>query len=63
MTDRRVEADVVLIGGGITAAMAAARITEKKPGLRVIVIEAGQRLFDFENRMAQRERYLASLAG
>ena len=59
MTHRKVEADIVLIGGGITAAMAAARITEKKPGLRVIVIEAGRRLFDFENRMAQRERYLA----
>ncbi len=59
MTHRRVGADVVLIGGGITAAMAAARLTEKRPGLRVIVIEAGQRLFDFENRMAQRERYLA----
>lgn len=59
MTHRKVEADVILIGGGITAAMAAARLTERRPGLRTIVVEAGQRLFDFENRMGYRERYLA----
>lgn len=59
MTHRKVEADVVLIGGGITAAMAAKRLAEKKPGLKIVIVEAGKRLFDFENRMSYRERYLA----
>ena len=36
------QCDVVLIGGGITAAQFAKRLVEKKPGLRVIVIEAGR---------------------
>ncbi len=54
----RYEADVVVIGGGITAAMVAEKLSELKPGAKIIVVEAGKRLFDFENRFEYRERNL-----
>ena len=54
----RYEADVVIIGGGITAAMVAQRLSELRPGLSIIVVEAGKRLFDAENRFDYRERSL-----
>jgi quinoprotein glucose dehydrogenase len=54
----RYEADVVIIGGGITAAMVAEKLAELKPDLSVIVVEAGKRLFDFENRITYRRRSL-----
>ena len=54
----RHEADVVIIGGGITAAQVAQRLAELKPGIRIIVVEAGKRLFDFEKRTEYRERSL-----
>lgn len=50
--------DLCLIGGGITAAMLAQKLSELKPGLSIVVVEAGQRIFDFENRMRNRERSL-----
>ena len=53
------ECDVLLIGGGITAAQFAKRLVEKKPGLRVTIVEAGQRFFDFNERNTQRDRWLA----
>ncbi len=52
----RYESDVCIIGGGITAAMLALKLSELRPNLRVIVVEAGKRLFDSENRMAYRQR-------
>ena len=54
----RYEADVVIIGGGITAAMVAQKLSELRPAWSVIVVEAGKRLFDFENRFDYRERSL-----
>lgn len=52
------ESDVVIVGGGITAAMVAQKLSELKPNLSIIVVEAGRRLFDSENRFAYRERAL-----
>jgi quinoprotein glucose dehydrogenase len=53
------ESDVCIVGGGITAAMVAQKLAELKPGLAVTVVEAGARIFDFENRAKYRERSLA----
>ena len=52
----RVECDVVIIGGGITAAMVAQKLVELRPNWSIIVVEAGKRLFDNENRLEYRER-------
>ena len=54
----RYEADIVIIGGGITAAMVAQKLSELRPQASVIVVEAGKRLFDFENRFEYRQRNL-----
>ena len=40
------EADVVIIGGGITAALVAEKLAELRPNWSVIVVEAGRSLFD-----------------
>ena len=53
-----VDSDVCIIGGGITAAMTAEKLAELKPGLAITVVEAGSRIFDFENRAKYRERNL-----
>jgi len=52
------ECDVCVIGGGISAAMLSEKLTELRPGLKIIVVEAGERIFDFENRMQHRQRNL-----
>src|SRR5262245_38766353 len=52
------QTDVCIIGGGISAAMLAQKLLELKPTLNVIVVEAGARLFDLENRAAYRQRML-----
>ncbi len=52
------ECDFCIIGGGISAALLAQKLAELRPGASIIVVEAGARLFDFENRMARRERML-----
>ena len=52
------ECDICIIGGGISAALLAQKLTELHPGTSIIVIEAGDRLFDFENRTARRQRML-----
>lgn len=52
----RVESDVCIIGGGISAALLAQKLLELKPGLDIVVVEAGKRLFDLENRMKYRRR-------
>ena len=44
------ESDVCIVGGGISAAMLAQKLTELKPGLAITIVEAGSRVFDFENR-------------
>ena len=54
----RFESDVVIVGGGITAALVSQKLAELKPGISIIVVEAGKRLFDFENRFEYRERNL-----
>ena len=52
------ECDVCIIGGGISAALLAQKLAELRPGASIVVVEAGARLFDFENRMARRQRML-----
>ena len=52
------ETDVCIIGGGISAAMLAQKLSELKPGVSITVVEAGSKIFDFENRMAHRQRSL-----
>src|SRR4029453_8792314 len=52
------ESDVVIIGGGIPAAVVAQKLAEPRPNWSVIVVEAGKRLFDAENRMRYRQRSL-----
>ena len=53
------ESDVCVIGGGITAALFAQKLTGRVPGIKVVVLEAGERLFDVENRFKYRQRNLA----
>ena len=55
---QRHESDVVIIGGGITAALVAQKLLELKPSLSIIVVEAGRRLFDNQNRIHYRQRNL-----
>src|SRR4029434_3682827 len=50
------ESDIVIIGGGITAAMVAEKLSELKPSLSIIVVDAGKRLFDSEQRFEYRAR-------
>ena len=51
-----IESDICLIGGGISAALLSQKLSELKPGLDIVVVEAGKRLFDLENRMNYRRR-------
>jgi glucose dehydrogenase len=53
------ECEICIIGGGISAALLAQKLAELRPGVAITIVEAGARLFDFENRMARRERALA----
>jgi glucose dehydrogenase len=52
------ECDVCIVGGGISAAMLAEKLSELKPGLAITIVEAGQKIFDFENRGRYRQRSL-----
>ena len=54
----RYECDVLIVGGGITAAMVAQKMAERSPSRSIIVVDAGKRLFDFENRFQYRQRNL-----
>jgi len=55
---RRVEeADVVVIGGGITAAMVAEKLTDERVA-DVIVVEAGGHSTPLEERAGRRQRYM-----
>jgi len=53
------DTDLCIIGGGITSAMLAAKLVERKPGLRITIVEAGRSIFDVQNRGRHRERALA----
>lgn len=53
---RTLEADVCIIGGGITAALLADKLLALRPGISVRVIEAGRKFFDLDSRMGLRER-------
>jgi quinoprotein glucose dehydrogenase len=53
------DTDFCIIGGGITAAMVAEKLSELKPGASITVVEAGAKIFDLENRMKYRQRNLA----
>jgi choline dehydrogenase-like flavoprotein len=55
---QRFDSDVVIVGGGITAALVAQKLLELKPSLSIIVVEAGKRLFDNQNRLKYRQRNL-----
>jgi choline dehydrogenase-like flavoprotein len=53
------ESDVCIIGGGISAAMLAQKLSELRPGITINIVEAGSKLFDVENRMEYRRRNIA----
>ena len=53
------ECDVCIVGGGISAALLAQKLTELRPGLSIIVVEAGDRLFDSKKRWEDRARALS----
>ena len=55
---QRYESDVCVIGGGISGAMLAAKLTDEGAS-SVVVVEAGEPLFDVENRFEYRRRSLA----
>jgi choline dehydrogenase-like flavoprotein len=50
------ETDICIIGGGITSAMLAERLSELHPGVRIAVVEAGRSIFDAQNRGQYRQR-------
>jgi glucose dehydrogenase len=52
------ETDICIIGGGITSAMLAERLSELRPGVRIAVVEAGRSIFDAQNRGQYRQRAL-----
>lgn len=54
----RYESDVCIIGSGISAALLAQKLTELAPGVSVIIVEAGKKIFDVENRFKYRQRML-----
>ena len=55
---RTIEADVAILGGGISAAMVAEKLTERSPA-KVVVVEAGNEIFNLDDRFRRRERFLA----
>ena len=54
----KIESDICIIGGGISAAMLAEKLSELKPGKSIAIVEGGKRLFDLENRFRNRQRNL-----
>ena len=52
------ESDICIIGGGITSAMLARKLSELKPGLSIAIVEAGRSIFDTQNRGKYRQRAL-----
>lgn len=54
---RTVESDVLIIGGGISAAMVAEKLSEETRA-KIVVVEAGSPIFNFEERFERRDRFL-----
>jgi quinoprotein glucose dehydrogenase len=54
----RYECDICIVGGGISAALLAQKVSELRRGASIIVVEAGDRLFDTEKRWRDRQRSL-----
>lgn len=54
---RVIESDVCVLGGGITAAMVAEKLTEERD-VRVVVVEAGNKIFNLPERFERRRRFL-----
>jgi quinoprotein glucose dehydrogenase len=54
---RVVEADLCIIGSGITAAMVAEKVSELRDA-RIVVVEAGDEVLPLEQRPARRQRFL-----
>ena len=52
------EADVCVIGAGISSAILAEKLSELRPGLAITVVEAGSALFDVASRVRARQRAL-----
>src|SRR5262249_2432321 len=46
---RTYESDVCIIGGGISSAMLARKLSELRSGISITVVEAGRKLMDLEN--------------
>ena len=53
---RVIETDICIIGGGICAAMVAERIAPSSA--RILLVEAGNPIFNFSSRLEERRRYL-----
>src|SRR5262245_19270361 len=53
------ESDICIIGGGITSALLAQRLSELRPRAHITVVEAGRSIFDVQNRGRYRERAIA----
>jgi glucose dehydrogenase len=54
----RYESDVCIIGSGISAALLAQKLAEIAPGVSITIVEAGRKIFDFENRFKYRQRMI-----
>lgn len=50
------ECDICIIGGGISSALLAQKLSELRPNLSMIVVEAGRSIFDVVNRTRYRQR-------
>ncbi|MCC7127133.1 MAG: GMC family oxidoreductase [Acidobacteria bacterium] len=50
------ESDVCIVGGGISSAMFAQRLSELRAGVSIIIVEAGESIFDRKNRDRYRQR-------
>jgi quinoprotein glucose dehydrogenase len=55
---RTLESDVVILGAGISAAMLAEKLSETGSE-KILVVEAGNKIFNLDERTARRERFLA----
>jgi glucose dehydrogenase len=52
------ETDICIIGGGITSAMLALKLSQLRPNGHITVVEAGRSIFDVQNRGTYRQRAL-----
>src|SRR6185369_9496320 len=55
---RVIESDVCVLGGGITAAMVSEKLSELRGNLKIAVVEAGNKVFNFNERSERRRRFL-----